>query len=185
MKLPDGWFFDGDIRVYRDIYRAVPVGGKTAEIGVYRGRSICSVADIIKEQNIEVLAVDLFQPYLGDPATDRYERFLETAVQFGIINNLNVQEAHSLDAAEFVPDRSLDFVFIDGDHGYLSVKADIEKWAKKIRPGGFLGGHDYGTDGNYGVIEAVVERFGAQTRQHDSYIWLTQIKEVIEWHSGA
>jgi len=37
----------------------------------------------------------------------------------------------------------LDFVFIDGNHEYEMVAQDIEDWWPKIKPGGFLAGHDY------------------------------------------
>lgn len=41
--------------------------------------------------------------------------------------------------------QELDFVFIDADHTYSAVKADIQAWAPKIKGGGLLCGHDYGT----------------------------------------
>ena len=40
---------------------------------------------------------------------------------------------------------------------FLFVLEDIEKWSKKVKPGGIIAGHDYKVDpvNNYGVIEAV------------------------------
>lgn len=35
------------------------------------------------------------------------------------------------------------FVFVDGDHRYPSVKADIANWVPKIVPGGVIAFHDY------------------------------------------
>lgn len=67
----------------------------------------------------------------------------------------------SLEAAKTVPDGSLEFVFIDADHSYEGVRADIEAWAPKVRPGGVLGGHDYGpevdAERGWGVTRAVDE----------------------------
>jgi predicted alpha/beta hydrolase family esterase len=53
----------------------------------------------------------------------------------------------------------LDFVFIDADHKYESVKADIAAWLPKVRPGGHIAGHDYHSDWP-GVQKAVDEVLG-------------------------
>jgi hypothetical protein len=63
------------------------------------------------------------------------------------------------DAAPLVPDGWADFVFIDAGHSYEAVRQDIELWADKVRPGGWLGGHDYHPKFP-GVIRAVNEAFG-------------------------
>lgn len=49
----------------------------------------------------------------------------------------------SMEALADIPDESLDFVFIDGDHRYEFVKDDIAGWEKKVRKGGIVSGHDY------------------------------------------
>ena len=48
----------------------------------------------------------------------------------------------SLDAAKYVEDESLDFIFIDGLHFYESVREDILAWSPKIKPGGIISGDD-------------------------------------------
>ena len=40
-------------------------------------------------------------------------------------------------------DASLHFVYIDGNHNYEHTKCDIKNYLSLVRPGGFLGGHDY------------------------------------------
>jgi predicted O-methyltransferase YrrM len=49
----------------------------------------------------------------------------------------------SVEAAKDFEDGSLDFVYIDGDHMFDSVIADLVAWYPKVREGGFFGGHDY------------------------------------------
>lgn len=49
----------------------------------------------------------------------------------------------------------VDLVFLDADHDYEAVEADIAAWAPHVRPGGILCGHDYG--GFEGVTRAVDE----------------------------
>ncbi|QDU37477.1 hypothetical protein Mal4_17910 [Maioricimonas rarisocia] len=67
----------------------------------------------------------------------------------------------SLEASSLFPDASLDFVFIDADHHYDAVKADVHAWWPKVRTGGLLSGHDYGVYGDatgaWGVRRAVDE----------------------------
>ena len=50
----------------------------------------------------------------------------------------------SHDAVSRVKDRSLDFVYIDGNHLEPFVTDDLHSWEPKVRRGGILAGHDYG-----------------------------------------
>lgn len=63
-------------------------------------------------------------------------------------------------AWQFEP-HALDFVYIDAQHHYDAVKADIARWWPIIRPGGLLSGDDYldGVNeyGQFGVKSAVDE----------------------------
>lgn len=53
----------------------------------------------------------------------------------------------------------VDFVFLDAEHSYEAVKADIEAWWPHLKVGGVFCGHDYGVKGFPGVKQAVDERF--------------------------
>jgi hypothetical protein len=46
-------------------------------------------------------------------------------------------------ACNFIGNGSLDFVYIDANHTYQSVKEDINLWYPKVRSGGIVMGHDY------------------------------------------
>lgn len=72
--------------------------------------------------------------------------------------------ADSVVAAELVPDLSLDFVFIDADHSYNGVKSDITAWLPNIKPGGFIGGHDYDNprERNGKEVKHAVDEFAAE-----------------------
>lgn len=76
-------------------------------------------------------------------------------------NRAMIVEMNSVPAAGYCPD-NLDLVFIDADHSYKGVKADIEAWRGKVKPGGWLGGHDYANPDprfDFGVKQAVDEIF--------------------------
>lgn len=62
--------------------------------------------------------------------------------------------------------QELDFIFIDADHTYSAVNADIQAWAPKIKVGGLLCGHDYGTSPSSpeGVKRAVDDYCRSQDR---------------------
>lgn len=64
----------------------------------------------------------------------------------------------TVEAAPQVPDRSLDFVFVDAGHSYEAVRDDLRLWRRKVKPGGWLGGHDY-HQAHPGVIRAVNDAF--------------------------
>lgn len=55
-------------------------------------------------------------------------------------NSTLIQE-YSTVASKTFPDKSFDFIYIDGLHGM--VHEDIVHWMPKVKDGGFLGGHDY------------------------------------------
>src|SRR5690606_19818100 len=49
-----------------------------------------------------------------------------------------LHKMRTVDAAKLYPDGHFDFVFIDADHLYEGVKADIEAWRPKIKEGGCI-----------------------------------------------
>jgi hypothetical protein len=49
----------------------------------------------------------------------------------------------SAQAVQRFHNNSLDFVYLDGDHSYEAVRDDLAAWWPKVRPGGFLAGHDF------------------------------------------
>ena len=82
----------------------------------------------------------------------------------------------SVEAAETFPQKSLDWVFLDGDHSYEAVKADIQAWTPKVRPGGLICGHDYRDEMGFGVIQAVHETLSDKgLRLGLNYTWFVTV----------
>jgi hypothetical protein len=173
--LPRGWFSPGDIRWYREIYAdLVGVRSYSAEVGCYRGRSICAVKDIVCRKRVTVHCVDLWEPFAHDADPHTYEDFIRN-VAGDLYSYLKLWKMASVLVAQQIPDNWLDFVFIDADHDYESVKADIEAWEPKVVPMGWIGGHDYNEWAFPGVNRAVNERYGSRVlTRMDSTIWLVQ-----------
>ena len=65
------------------------------------------------------------------------------------------------EAASQFEDDSLDALFVDADHRYEFVRADIVAWLPKVKPGGLIVGHDYWNK-DPGVVRAVDELFAGR-----------------------
>lgn len=103
----------------------------------------------------------------NDAADHSYPSFLGSCGHFP---NLRAIRGYSPAAAAEVPGK-VDMVFIDGDHEYEAVRADILAWLPKTRR--LLCGHDYQEDGGGfpGVAQAVHEVFGRPGVARDTAIW--------------
>lgn len=77
-----------------------------------------------------------------------------------------LREASADAAARFAP-RTLDFVYLDGDHERPGIDRDLELWWPKVRPGGILAGHDFIMPGEVGggwgqYVQPAVMEFAAR-----------------------
>lgn len=68
-------------------------------------------------------------------------------------------ENRSIDIPEMFDDESIDLVFVDGNHDYEYVKADLQIYWTKIRKGGVMIGHDYFLDQMFPGVKRAVDEF--------------------------
>jgi hypothetical protein len=73
------------------------------------------------------------------------------------------------EAVIFIPPQ-IDFVHIDGHHGYEQVLRDISNYLPKIRLGGIISGHDYG---QVPEVTAAVNKLFLKDRINlgDDFLW--------------
>ncbi len=131
---------------------------KGAEIGTARG----VYAQVLCKANprMELWCVDPWEAYhgykdyqkqstLNDLYTEAQERLKDCRVAF--------VKAYSVEASNTFPNALFDFVYIDANHSFEYVVADIAAWLPKVRPGGIIAGHDFAhpKGKGFGVIEAV------------------------------
>lgn len=164
-ELPPGWFNPSDVQVYRDLIERLSDGGTMAELGTAKGRSICSVADIVKRKNLKVYAVDTYEGTENegnahaDAKTTDWEAIFRANVEaFGITDNVTVLRGRTDERFKDVPDGSLDLVFADADHSADAVEADIKNWRPKLKEKGILCGHDF----NWYSVQEGIRRHGIE-----------------------
>ncbi|MDB6024286.1 MAG: hypothetical protein JWM68_509 [Verrucomicrobiales bacterium] len=150
-----GWMDYEDI--YLDVVNRTPEGGHLVEIGVWQGRSICFLAEAALAAG-KRLRIDAIDPFKGFPVSKTgYPDSLRELVtkhswidvvssnlrRAGVLDQINLIQARSPDAAGMYKELSLDFVWLDRGNDYASIVSDIEAWWQYIKPGGLLGGHNY------------------------------------------
>lgn len=93
---------------------------------------------------------------------DEVDEVFEEAGCWGKIHFLFGSSHHEewMDAVEWSDWRPIDLLFVDGDHCYSSVMADLLRWAPKVVVGGYMVLHDYVGDFS-SVRAATVDYFDA------------------------
>lgn len=135
------------------------------EIGVYRCQFGAALARAVP--GLQLTGVDAWQSFAGykDFGWHDLEEAEQHAREVAEKHGIALIRGWSVDVAAQFADGSLDFVFIDGNHAFPAVVADLEAWSRKVRPGGLISGHDFfrRRHSGYGVREAVpawCEHFG-------------------------
>ncbi len=139
-----------------------------AEIGVERGnfsKKLCAV-----NPGLKLLCVDAWTAYRGyrEHVTQaKLDGFHDEAARRLAPFGAQIVRGFSVDVAPIVADGSLDFVYIDGNHTFDQVTADIAAWSPKVRAGGIVAGHDYGR-ASVGQVKEAVQ---AWTAAHGIEAW--------------
>lgn len=116
-----------------------------AEVGVWKGAFSEAFCRAIP--GVEWYAVDPWAPYAqyrerkndAELIVTAYARAQKVLGPYGC----EFMRMPSTQAARLLPDHFFDVVYLDGNHEAAFVRADLEAWTPKIRPGGLLCGHDY------------------------------------------
>ena len=127
---------------------------KGAEVGVADGRYSKILCETIP--NLELYCIDPWEPYEKcwrgkDYQKNAYEQAKEKLSGY----NAELMKMTSIEGSLEIPDKSLDFVFIDGAHTFDHVITDVVIWSRKVRNRGIVSGHDYCHFTNSGIVEAV------------------------------
>jgi predicted O-methyltransferase YrrM len=153
----------------RSLLRRLPHDAVCAEIGVWKGDGAAAILRYTRPRKLFLVDPWEHQPQyaracfggrvgtqtaMDDIHATVVERF-RAAINGG---SVEVVRARSEDAETIFADGQLDWAWIDADHTYEAVRADLQRFSRLVRPGGYIAGDDYllGWWGD-GVIRAVDE----------------------------
>jgi hypothetical protein len=173
------------------ILKRIPADKKVkgVEVGVYRGstarcvlaaRPLCThvMVDPWKSPKAHeryAKAPGIMNKYGQDRFDRCYEAVCKLAENYK--GRAKIFRMYSTEAAQLFEDKSLDYVFIDGEHSYEAVKEDIAYWLPKVKEGGWIGGHDYANKVRFaGVSKAVNEAFGKSVEEDVDLTWFVEVK---------
>jgi hypothetical protein len=128
-----------------------------AEIGVHRGEyseTLCKNNPGLKLYGVDPYKA--YDQYNNQQEVDDYNEEAKTRLE---PYNYRFITKPSLDAVRDFEDESLDFVYIDGNHEFDYVTADMTLWSEKVKPGGIISGHDYirfSNQRHHQVVEAIL-----------------------------
>jgi methyltransferase family protein len=147
------------VRGRRWLLELLPKESAGVEIGVWRGDFSALVLAVVRPSRLHLVdpwrsaegahvgaLFDRPQAELDGIAESVQARFAREIA----IGQVVVHRQTSLDAVSAFADASLDWVYVDGDHTYEAVRADLGAYAPKVRPDGFVAGDDYREGGKYG-----------------------------------
>jgi predicted O-methyltransferase YrrM len=119
------------------------------EIGSYCGASGEIIASSFPNSILN--CVDPWEKYTEDNSTwdlNKQELELQEAEKIfesvmSKYSNIRKNKMSSYQYSLSVPTKSIDFIYIDGNHQYSSIKEDLTNWFPKIKTGGIIAGHDF------------------------------------------
>ena len=157
-------------------------GRLAVEIGTYAGQTL----EMLYNSRLfdKIIAID---PYIDAydvtdtlsmqfPMRDVRMRFYRRLLTFDNVVHLNLA---SDEASQLFDNNTIDFLYIDGDHRYAGVCADIRNFLPKMRNLSIIAGHDYlpeACDAQSPVFEgvrrAVDELLGGPDLLYEDSSWL-------------
>ena len=164
-----GFLCRGDIQTLLEVGRHIPQGGEYLEVGSWQGLSSILVANsLLLNANFsaKVHCVDTWQGSLEHQGMQILEEdqlfktFKENISGAAVSSMITSHRKDSISAAKEFEDKSLDAVFIDGDHTEEGCLADLYAWLPKVKPGGLFFGHD-AVPGK--GVEKALNRFHSET----------------------
>ena len=137
-----------------------------AEVGVYKGDFSQQLLDTCKKigKDCQLCLIDPWNsPECEGALVGTEEDGKQLLEKYKDQGNIEFIKDYSQTAAHFFYDESLMMVYLDAEHTYDGVLADLSLWWPKVSTGGILAGHDIFVQHHIGVTQALLDFFTNET----------------------
>lgn len=148
---------------------------KIAEVGCYAGESTMAFGYLAGE----VVAIDPWKNGY-DPDDLSSEKFPMEDVEYSFdqrikgYTNIKKYKMTGDEAVKYFKNKFFDIVYIDAVHKIGATREEIKRWIEKIKPCGYIAGHDF--CGYWGeVVDAVLETIGLPDQVFTDGSWIKQL----------
>lgn len=157
--------------------------GDIVEIGAFKGKGTVSLAlgsKWISERKRTIFTID---PFISNGDYHyHFNDFQDNILNLRLVNYITTIKKFSHEAIQDCPAR-IAALFVDGDHSYAAVKKDIELYAPRVVPGGFIAFHDYTV---YPEVKSAVDELCESGEfvlvcDYDSLRLLRKLKKRNDW----
>lgn len=152
----------------QQLKQELPYQCRAVEIGVLYGDFAADILNIVRPSYLGLIdPYEVGTQYYGSGLATAYSteqdyHYVLARFAYEIISGrVVIHKAMSYDVVDSYPNASLDMVYIDGSHIYDAVRQDLNDWAGKVKNGGYLCGHDYINEPQFGVVQALDEFIAA------------------------
>lgn len=132
------------------LLESLPKGGVIAEIGVWEGAFSRRILDICQPTVLHLVDPWLYQPEFSNTGFGRKknetlmeEKYQAVVAALGSHPAVRIHRATSEAALSAMPDGSLDWVYVDGNHNEPFIGNDLALCLRKVKPGGIIAGDDF------------------------------------------
>lgn len=161
-------------QVRRAMLQKMPKGGVCVEVGVWRGEFTATLLEVLQPARLTLIdpwknfaeRTDAFDGQTEDQKFEGiYQDILHRFAPRIESGQIEVNRALSDAAFKTMQADSLDFAYLDGDHSYDGIRADLEAVLPLMKVGGVIMMDDYHRRGWWGdaVIRAAHDFLGAHS----------------------